>query len=446
MEQPRPYSPHTAMNPRPIRLFPLLRTHSQKYLIFLATLAAGVFLAHRAGAQVAYSDPTGGWTYIYDGGQTNGLGIYRSPVCLDNTWSSNNGSSEWDGSWRGAGNGLPGGISSDGYGLTVEDVNIGSGTGNNRKIYFTRDFDLDPATTGANTILDTGITIAFRARLPMSDPLAEIPLPDGWGVFSDGKAHFNVHQYNGTHSIVGFSLVRQTEPDNSFNFTDAGLTMNRLNGDAPSGGGAVNSSGTAANNQVLPLDPTQLHEFWITIQANDATPGNGTHTVNIYVDGSTTPTSFNVTAGTGNESTANYLAMGLNNSVGEGCVDIDFFGYKQGVLTPAPIPPPPAPTNVAVVNADTRVILSWPAIRSAASYSVLRSDTSGGPYTLIAEVSRPNYTDTAVVNGSVYYYVIQATNFSGVSPISAEVIGRPNIGVADLTATGGTGEVALAWD
>jgi hypothetical protein len=444
MEQVCPEFPRIPMKSRPFRLFLRLRTHSQAFLFVLTIFCA--LVTDRAVAGVAFSDPVGGWTYIYDGGKTNGLGVYRSPICLDNSWSSNNGSSEWDGSWRGAGNGLPGGISSDGYVLTVEDVNIGSGTGNNRKIYFTRDLAQDSATTGASTILDTGITISFRARLPISDPLAEIPLPDGWGVFSDGKAHFNVHQYNGTHSIIGFSLVRQTEPDNSFNFTDAGLTMNRLNGDAPSGSGAVNTSGTAANNQVLPLDPTQFHEFWITIQANDATAGNGTHTVNIYVDGSTTPTSFNVTAGTGNESTANYLAMGLNNSAGEGCVDIDFFSYKQGVLTPTPVPAPPAPTNVTAISSDTKVTLTWSAIPSAAGYTVLRSDTSGGPYVPIAEIGmKPVYTDPAVLNGFVYYYVIQATNVTGASPNSAEVIGRPDIAIADLTATGGTGQVALAW-
>ena len=38
-----------------------------------------------------------------------------------------------------------------------------------------------------------------------------------------------------------------------------------------------------------------------TISANDATPGNGTHTARIYVDGNLIPSSFNVTAGNGND-------------------------------------------------------------------------------------------------------------------------------------------------
>lgn len=421
---------------KPIKL-PLLAILAALFFAGLSAFAAGF----------AYNDPAGGWTYTYGGGRTNGIGTPKAASALDGTWSGNNGSSEWDGSWRGVGNGLPGGISSDGDILTIEDIDLGSGTLNNRKVYFTHDLTQDAGVVNPGTILDTGITISFRARLPVSDPLAEVALPNGWGIFSDGKGNFNVHQYNGTvHSIIGFSLVRQSEPDNGFNFSAAGLTMNRLNGDSPAGGGAANSTGNAADNQIVPLDPTVFHEFWITIQANDATPGNGTHTVNVYVDGSTTPSTFNVTAATGNENTLNYLGIGLNNSGGAGCFDTDFFSYKQGVVVPTVLTPPAPPATITVLNGDTKVALNWSATLSTASYDVKRSVASGGAYTVITNTTARSFVDTAVVNGSTYYYVISSVNAAGGGPDSAEVVGKPDNTVTGLTATGGVARITLAWD
>jgi autotransporter-associated beta strand protein len=332
----------------------------------LTDTATVCVIVSAGSVNLAFQQPLGGWTYAYDGSWTtvqNGtnVGGYRPNVSLDGSWSASNGSSEWAGDARGAGNGPLGGISTNNGIVTVEDVNIGTGTGNNRKIYFTRDFANDAATTNAARIMDGGITIAFRARLTQADvvPATDITtntFPDGWGLFSDGKAHFNVRS-SGDDSIVGFSLVRQTEPDNGFTFPAAGLTMNRLNGDAPS---ANVDSGDAAGGvtNVLALDPNVFHEFWITIRTNDATAGNGTHVVNIFVDGANTPATFNITAGNGDEANSfnatNFLAFGLNNSGGRGGLDVDFFAYKQGVITPGGF------SQLQIVRQGNNLVLSWP--------------------------------------------------------------------------------------
>src|SRR6185503_17019784 len=98
----------------------------------------------------------------------------------------------------------------------------------------------------------------------------------------------------------------------------------------------------------------QFHEFWITIQDNGSTAG--THRVSVYVDGSTTPTVFNVTAGTGNESATsitNYLALGLPSTTQRGGYDIDFYGYAPRANAPAgyndPVAIVTAPTNRTAV-------------------------------------------------------------------------------------------------
>ncbi len=59
--------------------------------------------------------------------------------------------------------------------------------------------------------------------------------------------------------------------------------------------------------------------------------------------------------------------------------------------------------------------LQWDAISGDASlygYEVLRSDTAGGPYTMIARVTSNSYTDTAVVEGATYYYVVRSLDTS----------------------------------
>src|SRR5580765_4894894 len=55
-----------------------------------------------------YAAPDGGWTYIY-----TGTGISSSlSAALDGSWNHFNSSDSWSGDGRGAGNGLPGGLSS----------------------------------------------------------------------------------------------------------------------------------------------------------------------------------------------------------------------------------------------------------------------------------------------------------------------------------------------
>jgi len=295
-----------------------------------------------------YSEPNGGWTYAYDGSwrtttnslqgpDTNGP---KSAVTLDGTWSANNSSSDWDGFGRGPGSGAAGGISSTNGILTVEDLNIGSGSLNNKRIYFEHPLTNELTPAASQNLMDNGITISFRARLTQTDivPAANLVVPDGWGIFSGGKGDFGVHQLVGSqHSQIGFSLVRQDENDNNFHFTSAVLTMNPNVGDTVAGP-TLQSSNVASANPILPLDPNVFHEFWITVQANDSTPGNGTHTVSVYLDGSLTPSTFNVTAASGNDgesgAAANFLAMGHSNGTGAGAYDIDFYGYKPGVIRP----------------------------------------------------------------------------------------------------------------
>ena len=111
-----------------------------------------------------------------------------------------------------------------------------------------------------------------------------------------------------------------------------------------------------------------------------------------------------------------------------------------------------APANLAANPGTATVTLNWTASAGATSYNVKRATTSGGPYTTIAPVvNTTSYTDTTVVNGTTYYYVVSAVNAAGESPDSAEVSATPRPSTQPVAPTGltakatGKRKVNLNW-
>jgi fibronectin type 3 domain-containing protein len=152
--------------------------------------------------------------------------------------------------------------------------------------------------------------------------------------------------------------------------------------------------------------------------------------VSIYINGSL--------AGSGNITlspadlgftTQNYLGKSqfpdayLNSS-------LDDFRIYAEALSPAELAalttlPAGAPRQLAAVPGDAHVTLTW-SPNATTSYTVKRSTTSGGPYTIIAEaVTEHTYIDTGLTNNVAYYYVIGGANAGGPGPDSAEIAVTP---------------------
>jgi len=90
-------------------------------------------------------------------------------------------------------------------------------------------------------------------------------------------------------------------------------------------------------------------------------------------------------------------------------------------LAPPPPPPPAAPTGLTATTNSSGVLLTWSASVNATNYNVERAMSSGGPYTIIGTTATTSFTDTNVLAGTTYYYVVTASNSGGVSGISTEV-------------------------
>jgi parallel beta-helix repeat protein len=110
---------------------------------------------------------------------------------------------------------------------------------------------------------------------------------------------------------------------------------------------------------------------------------------------------------------------------------------------------PAAPTGLTATPGNAQVVLNWSAAAGANSYNVKRSTTSGGPYSTIANVTTTGYTNTGLINGTTYYFVVSAKVTSGgESPNSSQASATPVAPPAaptGLSATPGNAQVSLTW-
>lgn len=87
---------------------------------------------------------------------------------------------------------------------------------------------------------------------------------------------------------------------------------------------------------------------------------------------------------------------------------------------------PAAPIGLIAVAGDRKVTLDWGAVDGAVSYNVKRATVAGGPYTTVATVTvGTSLVDSSVSNGTMYYYIVTATNSGGESSPSNEASAKP---------------------
>jgi len=108
---------------------------------------------------------------------------------------------------------------------------------------------------------------------------------------------------------------------------------------------------------------------------------------------------------------------------------------------PVDATPPAAPAGVRVTAGNAQVVVDWsdntePDLNH---YDVYRATVPGGPYTKANSVAVPvsAYTDTGLVNGTIYYYVVRAFDNAGNgSASSAQVSATPAAAASPLVFEG----------
>jgi NHL repeat len=150
------------------------------------------------------------------------------------------------------------------------------------------------------------------------------------------------------------------------------------------------------------------------------------------IDGTTASTSF-VDTNNIHDGTTYYYVITAQNAGGKSVSSAEASATPLFSL-------PPTISHIAATNGS--VSLEWSISTGAKSYNVKRSTTSGSEVT-ITNVSSTSYTDTTVVNGTTYYYVISAVNLGGDGTNSLEVsatpplppVTAPQIGYVDFSTT-----------
>jgi hypothetical protein len=166
-----------------------------------------------------------------------------------------------------------------------------------------------------------------------------------------------------------------------------------------------------ANTNAPRLDMTT----WITLNWN---PVAGATYYNIYRNG--LPIARNITTTTFTDK--HILGCNASESYAVTAANAGGEGSSASVSAVSLAAYPLSLTATAGANS---VNVSCSASPSAAFYNVYRGTTSGGPYTEIATGVTNTYTDTAVVVGTTYYYVMTAYNGTSESLYSPEANAKP---------------------
>jgi len=140
--------------------------------------------------------------------------------------------------------------------------------------------------------------------------------------------------------------------------------------------------------------------------------------------------------------TTYYYEMTCSNSAGTSP-----FSASQ----PAEVPL--TPTGVKATAGSGQVVITWTAVAGATGYNVERGTTSGTYTTFVGSPTTNTVTDTSVVNGTTYYYVVQTIgadeSSTGVfsAPVSATPISSNVSAPTGVTATtvNAAGAVTLNW-
>ena len=112
---------------------------------------------------------------------------------------------------------------------------------------------------------------------------------------------------------------------------------------------------------------------------------------------------------------------------------------------------PTAPSNLTSVDGDGVVDLDWDDVAGASGYDVYRGTAPGvtpatGTQLTVSPVVGSDFSDTTVANGTIYYYVVTATNGTESGPASVEVSGHPLPDTAVIARINSGGGVLTASD
>jgi fibronectin type 3 domain-containing protein len=113
----------------------------------------------------------------------------------------------------------------------------------------------------------------------------------------------------------------------------------------------------------------------------------------------------------------------------------------------------PAPTNLTATGiSSNQIFLNWTPVSNATYYSVFRSASISGTYSIVGVPTTGTYTDSTVSSNTTYYYKVEAVGSNGTSSdssiVNATTISNGALSApSDVTAAvASSSQIYLAWD
>ena len=263
-----------------------------------------------------------------------------------------------------------------------------------------------------------------------------------WGTVSGAQGYIlqEATSSGGTYSFVA-SIT-------TLNYTVTGLadnttyyyTVTAVNAGGVSGTSSVVSATTApaapaglaaiaGNTQVtLTWSPSAAATSYVVSRSTSAA---GTYTT-IGTSNGTAYTDTGLTNGT-----TYYYEVAASNANGTGLDSADVAATPVATV-------PVAPAGLTATAGYKQVVLNWSASSGATSYTVLSGTVSGGPYSSLASgITTTSSTNTGLVTGVTYYYVVEAGNAGGTGAYSNQASATPVDAPVALTWSG---NVDTGWN
>lgn len=168
--------------------------------------------------------------------------------------------------------------------------------------------------------------------------------------------------------------------------------------------------------------------------------------------GESVPLTLEVVASSGSGTSGELLSIGASAVAAEGS-GASVASVGSGT-TQIMDPSVATMSELTATSGDRVVSLRVVANGPGSTLELSRSTTLAGPYVVLTSVSHPGeesvlaYTDTAVVNGTTYYYRARAVGLTGAESIAGPVVGQPvdrtPPPAPTLAARGGDGHVQLS--
>ena len=143
-----------------------------------------------------------------------------------------------------------------------------------------------------------------------------------------------------------------------------------------------------------------------------------------------------------------YFRVTATNAGGESAASGEVSAMPQ-------VPAPGAPSDLKLEAGDTQVAATWTAVSDATGYTLYYSSTPNlagnltrGDVTSVP-VNGTLHTVSSLTNGTIYYFVLAATNAGGESAVSGEVSATPQVAAPDTPTVvkldAGNAQVTATW-